>query len=196
MTEKPELKETPAEVPTETQPTLYKKELIIGAAVVVAVLAIIAGIIFFIANSGPKVDYPPVVACDAFTNLEAQELLGNSAFKSADDPAVIAGDFATSRCGYTDGTSNTESMIVAAVILRAGINDDGIEQNKTEFVSGIPDLGVEIIKDLGDNAYFNQLNGQLNVLKGRNWYIFSYGNGATPEENIIENAVALAHKVI
>jgi len=196
MTEKLDLNEPATEAPIDTQPTSYKKELIIGGAVVLAVIAIIAAIIFFVANSGPKVDYPPVVACDTLTSLEAQELLGNSAFNSADDPAVISGDLATSRCGYTDGTNNTETMIVAAVILRAGINDKGVEQNKTEFAQGTPTQGVEIVKDLGDSAYFNRVNGQLNVLKGRNWFIFSYGNGSAPEENTVEDTVKLAEKVI
>jgi len=187
--------ETP-ETSKEDQPTSYKKELIIGAVVVFAVIAIIAAIVFAIANSGPKVDYPPTVACDTLTSLEAQELLGNSAFNSADDPAVISGDLATSRCGYTDGTNNTETMIVAAVILRAGINDKGVEQNKTEFAQGTPTQGVEVVKDLGDSAYYNQLNGQLNVLKDKNWYIFSYGVGSTPEANIVEDTVKLAEKVL
>lgn len=187
--------ETP-ETSKEDQPTSYKKELIIGAVAVFAVIAIIAAIVFAIANSGPKVDYPPTVACDTLTSLEAQELLGNSAFNSADDPAVISGDLATSRCGYTDGTNNTETMIVAAVILRAGINDKGVEQNKTEFAQGTPTQGVEVVKDLGDSAYYNQLNGQLNVLKDKNWYIFSYGVGSTPEANIVEDTVKLAEKVL
>jgi len=187
--------ETP-ETPTEDQPTSYKKELIIGAVVVFAAIAIIAAIVFAIANSGPKVDYPPTVACDTLSSLEAQELLGNSAFNSADDPAVISGDLATSRCGYTDGSADTNTMIVAAVILRAGINDEGVEQNKTEFAQGTPTQGVEVVKDLGDSAYYNQVNGQLNVLKDKNWYIFSYGQGSAPENNKIEDVVALAHKVI
>ena len=187
--------ETP-ETSKEDQPTSYKKELIIGAVVVFAVIAIIAAIVFAIANSGPKVDYPPTVACDTLTSLEAQELLGNSAFNSADDPAVISGDLATSRCGYTDGTNNTETMIVAAVILRAGINDKGVEQNKTEFAQGTPTQGVEIVNDLGDSAYYNQVNGQLNVLKDKNWFIFSYGVGSTPEANIVEDTVKLAEKVL
>jgi len=184
------------ETPIEDQPTSYKKELIIGAVAVFAVIAIIAAIVFAIANSGPKVDYPPTVACNTLTSLEAQELLGNSAFNSADDPAVISGDLATSRCGYTDGTNNTETMIVAAVILRAGINDKGVEQNKTEFAQGTPTQGVEVVKDLGDSAYYNQVNGQLNVLKDKNWYIFSYGVGSTPEANIVEDTVKLAEKVL
>ena len=184
------------EIQTEDQPTSYKKELIIGAVVVLAVIAIIAAIVFAIANSGPKVDYPPTVACDTLTSLEAQELLGNSAFNSADDPAVISGDLATSRCGYTDGSADTNTMIVAAVILRAGINDKGVEQNKTEFTQGTPTQGVEIVKDLGDSAYYNQVNGQLNVLKDKNWYIFSYGVGSNPEANLVEEAVKLAEKVL
>lgn len=40
------------------------------------------------------------------------------------------------------------------------------------------------------------MNGQLNVLKGSNWFIVSNGLGAAPEANIVQDAVKLAEKVL
>lgn len=192
MTENTEPKDTEI----ETQTTSYKKELIIGASVVVAILAIAAVVALFIYDSTPKVDYQPAVACEAFSGAEAQELLGSAAFNSNSNDPVLSGDTATSRCGYTDGNSDTQKMLVAAVIVRSGINDKGVAQNKTEFAKGTPTQTVEIVKDLGDSAYFNQINGQLNVLKGRDWFIVSNGLGAAPEANTVQDAVKLAEKVL
>jgi hypothetical protein len=87
-------------------------------------------------------------------------------------------------------------MIVAAMTVRSGINDKGVEQNKTEFSVGRPHKNIEIVKDLGDNAYFNQTLGQLNILDGRKWIILSYGVGSAPEANTVDKAVELAHKII
>lgn len=179
-----------------TEPTSYKKELIIGAAVVLAVLAIVAAIVLFIYNSTPKVVYQPAVACETVTSVEAKELLGDAAFNTNTNDPVLSGNTATSRCGYASGTANTETMLVAAVIVRSGINDTGVQQNKTEFANGTPTQAVEIINDLGDSAYFNQSNGQLNVLKGRNWFILSNGLGSAPEVNSKEDVVKLAQKVL
>ena len=192
MTEKSD----PKEIETIAQATSYKKELIIGAAVVVGLLAIVAIIALFIYNSTPKVVYKPTSACSTFTPAEAQVLLGASAFNANTNEPVLSGNTTTSRCGYTDGNSDTTKMIVAAIIVRSGINDKGVEQNKTEFVRGTPTQAVEVVKDIGDSAYFNQANGQLNVLKGRNWFILSYGLGSAPEANTVEDATKLAQKVL
>jgi len=182
--------------PEATEPTSYKKELIIGTIVVVAVIGIIAAIWLQIYNSTPKIDYQPTAACSTFTDAEAQELLGKSAFNTTSDNPIQSVNTATSRCGYADGNSDTEKIIVAAIIMRSGLNDKGVEQNKTEFAKGTPTQGFEVVKDLGDSAYFNQSNGQLNVLDGRNWFIFSYGIGSTPETNSVEDAVKFAQKVL
>ena len=179
-----------------TEPTSYKKELIIGAAVVLAVLVIVGAIALFIYNSTPKVVYQPAIACDTFTVAEAKEVLGDGTLSTNNNEPVVSGNTATSRCGYTDGNSNTDSMLVAAIIVRSGINDTGVQQNKTEFANGTPAQAVEIIKDLGDSAYFNQTNGQLNILKGRNWFILSNGLGSAPEANNVEDAVKLAQAVL
>ena len=184
------------EVTEMTEPKSYKKELIIGAAVVVGFLAIIGIIALAIYSSIPKVVYQPAKACELFTQLEAQELIGNSAFNTNADAPVLSGNLAVSKCGYADGNPDKEKVIIAAINVRSGINDKGVDQNISEFKSGIPSQGVEEVKDLGDKAYFNLAAGQLNVLNGRDWIIFSYGVGSAPQENTVENAVLLAKKVV
>jgi hypothetical protein len=173
-----------------------KKELIIGTVVIVAFVALVTAIALSVYNSIPKVVYQPASACDLLTPAEAKELLGAKTLQSDAKPPVLSGDTGTSRCGYADGNPDKDSMIIAAIMVRSGINDKGVQQNKTEFAAGKPSENVEDVKDLGDSAYFNQKLGQLNVLNGREWIILSYGVGATPEANTVEQVVELAHKVV
>ncbi len=173
-----------------------RNELIIGMAIVAGVAVLIAAITYTVYSSTPKVVYQPAKACDLLTSAEAKELLGGKAIDSSAKNPVVSGNTATSQCGYTDGNPDTENMIVAAVVVRSGVNDDGVQQNKTEFVNGKPTDNVEAVKDLGEDAYFNQKLGQLNVLNGREWIILSYGLGSAPEANTIDKAVELAYKVL
>lgn len=184
------------ETPSEADAVAYKKELLIGGIVIVVVIALIAVITLLIHNSGPKIDYQPPVACELLTLDEAKELMGNSALGSAVTAPVISGDISTSKCGYTDGNSNTANLVVAAINVRSGINDKGVEQNKTDFANGTPTENIMTVNDLGDKAYFNQTNGQLNVLDGHNWILISYGPGDDALANTLEDAVTLAKKVL
>ena len=181
---------------TETETTSYNKELIIGGAVVVGIIAIVAAISLAIYNSNPKVVFQPASACELFTQSEAQELLGGTAFNTISEKPVLSKNVSTSKCGYADGNADKEKVVIAAINVRSGINDAGVEQNKTEFSAGTPTRGVEEVKDLGDKAYFNVAAGQLNVLNGRDWIIFSYGVGSDPQGNTVEDAVKLAQKVV
>jgi len=194
MTKNTEIEQS--EVTEVAESKSYKKELIIGAAVVVGSLAVIGVIALAIYSSIPKVVYQPATACALFTQAEAQELLGDSTFNTNSDAPVISKNFGSSKCGYADGNPDKEKVVVAAINIRSGINDNGVQQNKSDFTNGMPTQGVEEVKDLGDKAYFNFSVGQLNVLNGRDWIIFSYGVGSTPQENTVENAVMLAKKVV
>ncbi len=179
-----------------TQDKSKKTDLILGIIVAVVIIVLIAVVGLFIYNSQPKIVYQPANACEVFTNAEARELLGESTLASnAKDPSV-AGNLATSNCGYTDGNPNLDNMVVAAVIIRSGINDEGVEQNKREFSAGRPTENVEIVEEIGDSAYFNQSLGQLNVLKGRDWYILSLGIGSAPEVNSVEDATRFASTIL
>lgn len=173
-----------------------KSDTIIGAAVVAIIIALIISIIAFIQNNTPKVVYQPTDACKLFSLEKAKGTLGGRTLKSGYTAPTQNENTATSKCGYTDGNPATENLIVAAIIVRSGINENGVEQNRSEFVSGRPDQNVEIINELGDSAYYNQANGQLNILHGRDWIILSYGVGSNPETNTVEKSVELAQKIL
>lgn len=172
---------------------------IVAAAIVSAIIfiAIIIAVVALLTQlNRPNIVYQPAKACDLLTATEATELLGPKTIPSNSSDVVISDDTGVSKCGYTDGNTDINSMIVAAIIVRSAINDNGVQQNKTEFAAGTPKTNVEAIKGIGDRAYFNQVSGQLNVLDDKNWIVISYGVGNSPETNTVEKAVELARKVV
>jgi hypothetical protein len=174
----------------------HKREFIVGGGMLAAAALIALLVGLFIFNNPIKVIYQPAKACDMLTPAKAQDLLGNKVISVDTNAPVIDGDVATSKCSYTDSNPVQNQMIVAAIAVRSGINDKGVAQNKNDFAAKKPTTGTEPVNNLGDSAYFDQTLGQLNVLKGRNWIIFSYGVGASPEANTLEKALNLAHKVL
>ncbi len=173
----------------------HKNEFSLGAAGLGLVAIIAIGVIAFINFGKPNIVYQPVVACELFNTAEARELLGKNTLNSSSDEPVLMSDLGTSRCGYTDGNPDTDNMVVAAIVVRSGINDTGVEKNKREFTQGKPARAKQI-NDVGDAAYFNETNGQLNILHGRDWIILSYGVGSEPRANTEQDALKLAAKVI
>lgn len=173
-----------------------KKEIIIGAVVLALAAAAVTAIVYFVSNSGVKIVYQPTKACDLLTLSEVKELIGDKAINSGMTEPVLATNTATSKCGYTDGNPDTTSLIVAAILVRSGINDKGVEQNKTEFVSGRPKENVQVVENVGEQAYFNEARGQLNILDGRNWIVVSYGPGTAQNANTLEDALKLAEKLV
>jgi len=176
--------------------TTYKKQILTTGIVLLVLAAITTGIIFLVKNSGTKIVYQPANACDLLTPDEARDLLGNKSIHSGVETPVLQGNTATSKCGYTDGNPDMNSAIVAAIVVRSGVNDKGVTQNQKEFDAGRPTKNVEDVQRVGDKAYFNRDNGQLNVLKGHEWILFSYGVGASPSTNTLDDALKLADKVL
>jgi len=176
----------------------HKKQFSIGAYIAGAVIVVVLAIVMVVSNLSKPITimYQPAVACTLFTLDEAKELLGEKAVLGSTGDSTLSGNLSTSSCGYTDGNPGEESMVVAAVIIRSGINDAGVAQNSSEFANGKPTANVQDVANVGDSAYFNEALGQLNVLYGRNWYIFSFGVGSTPEANSLEETKKLASKVL
>lgn len=173
-----------------------KEASAIAAAAIVAVVLLVVVLFLAVQSNAPKIVYMPTAACELFTSDEATMLLGDRAFNSSDKQPVISKNTAVSNCGYTDGNPDKNTMLVAAITVRAGINDEGVQQNKTEFSAGRPTDNIEIVKNLGDSAYFNEKVGQLNILDGRNWIILSYGQGSAPEQNTLKKTTELAQLVV
>jgi hypothetical protein len=173
-----------------------RSELFVGVAIIAVLGAIVAVIVIAVQLSGPKIDYQPFKACDLLTPAEAHSLLGDKVISTDSNDPTIVGNMASSKCGYTDENSNQDEMMLAAVAVRSGINDTGVAQNKTDFTNAKTTSAGESVTGIGDSAFFNKTNGQLNVLKGHQWYIISYGVGAAPEANTIDKALVLARKVV
>lgn len=126
-----------------------------------------------------------VVACDILTEATAKNILGDAAAKG-DLPAgsqVSTKDLSVSSCIYTAKIdpaaavriSNTKGV---SVLVRAAKTNSGAASNKAQFGSAKP-AGVQDVAGIGDAAFFNPQYGQLNVLKGGNWYILSNYSGST-----------------
>lgn len=175
----------------------HKKEFTIGTTVVVIIAFILFGLALYSYNTAqPKIIYEPARACDLLTLDEAKSLLGDQTINGVATNPVQAGNLTISKCGYSDGLPDTENAVVAAVVVRSGINDAGIEQNKTDFATGKPATGVQDVKGVGDDAYFNAATGQLNILKESTWVIVSYGAGSSPADNSVDKDIELAKKVL
>lgn len=174
----------------------HKIEFITATSILVALVVIGGAITLYVRATTPNVVYQPAKACDLFNFAEAKELLGEKLLTTTTQSPVISDDTAVSKCGYTDGNPDMNNATVAAIVVRSGINDEGVAQNKKEFAAGKPSQNVEAVKDLGDDAYFNQELGQLNILNDKRWIIISYGTGAAPQANTVDKAIILAKKVL
>jgi hypothetical protein len=173
--------------------TEHKKESIVTGIVIIFVALIIGT---FIYNTEPHYQYQPADACSIFTSLKAEDLLGNNVIDLGTNSPVVTGDTATSQCSYTDTNPDKTKMVEAAIAIRSAVDDKGILKNKTDFASSKPKMNVENVTGLGSSAYFNETLGQLNILEGRNWYILSFGVGASPQDNTLAKDTTLAHKVL
>jgi len=176
----------------------HKTEAVIIAAAVL-ILALLTAVFLY---NLPKpvvvnVKYKATNACTLFTPDKAESLLGDHVISHGDTKPVLSGkNIAISKCGYTDTNPDQNQMRVAAVAIRSAINDEGVQQNKTEFATAKSVPTVQAVDNLGDSAFFDPQLGQLDILDGRMWIIVSYGAGATPQDNTLDNALTLAHKIM
>jgi len=178
---------------TKTYITTHKRDSIISLVLILIIAGLVA---LFIYNNLSRIVYQPTDACDMLTPAKAQDLLGEKVISLDTKGAVISGDVATSKCSYTDENPNKDNMVVAAIAVRSGINDKGVQQNKADFATSRANGTVEDVKNLGDSAYFNPVRGQLNILDDKRWIIISYGIGAAPEANTLDKAIELANVVL
>lgn len=173
---------------------VQRSDVFIGIGVVAGLVAIIGIGMLISSLNGPRIVYQPIKACDLFTPAKAQSLLGEKINGVDKNEPQISGNFAVSKCGYSD--LNSAYMMVAAVTVRTGINDKGTAQNTSDFAKSKKAYATEQVSTIGNSAFFNGTSGQLNVLKDGNWYIFSYGLGSAPEQNTLDKSLELAHKIL
>jgi hypothetical protein len=119
-------------------------------------------------------------ACDIFTLADAKKVLGNNAVKSSNSsPDLSTQNIKASECNYTQTatpqpTASGASTLTASLGLRAATNSAGQTSLKSAFASN-KHADAQTVSGYGDSAYWDPLYGQLNVLKGSNWYQLGIG---------------------
>lgn len=136
-----------------------------------------------------------VKACDVLTEKVAKEILGEGAKKS--DLATgdtSSDDINVSNCIYSaeidPGAIKATNLKGVSILARSAKTSTGAESNKAVFDEQKPS-GVTDVDGIGDDAYFNPEFGQLNVLKGNNWYIVTNYVGS-PTKASLEDDKTLA----
>lgn len=174
----------------------HKKDISIAAPIVLFLVLLVGIVVYATVRNMPNIVYQPLDACKLFTPKEAQDLLGDKVIGVDSKGIKIAGNLGTSKCSYTDGNADTTQLLVAAVAVQSGINDEGVAQVTKTFTAKKRGATMQEVKELGKSAFFDPTVGQLNVLNGKQWYILSYGVGQTPEMNTLEKSLELAAVVL
>lgn len=181
----------------DTIKTFYRdhKKGVSIALLVLAALLVASLIALFIYNApkpAQKVSYKysPINACNLLTMRDAHTLLGKDVIGSPVSDPNVSSDIATSNCSYTDENNNQAAMKVVALAVLSAVDDTGIQTVKDEFAA--KKSGAITVADLGDDAYFDQSLGQLNILKDKAMLRISYGVGAAPQNNTLEDVTTVA----
>ena len=168
---------------------------IVGGAIVIGGI----GVIIYFTNNGANVKntadksttevktgdkaLASVNACDILTEEIAKNIIGDTAERgNIETTQAATKDVTVSDCVYTakidpNGKIGISNKNGVNVLVRAAISSDGAKTNKDQFGDMRP-TGVQNVSGLGDSAYYAPEYGQLNVLKGNNWYIVTSYSGA------------------
>jgi hypothetical protein len=129
-----------------------------------------------------------VEACTAFTQADAEAVLGAGSKAGTNTGDTNTDDISVSTCSYT-GPNST----VASLLARSAKTVDGASSNMTQFAS-LPSTAVSV-SGYGDKAYWDSTYGQLNILRNNNWYILSAG-AVKPADKSIDVAKKMADQII
>lgn len=143
-----------------------------------------------------------VDACDVLTETAAKQVLGDVVKKGETaGHAASSDDLSVSNCSYDHKTVTTgpalaqaQSADVVGVLARAAKTKAGADSNKGQFTTAKP-AGVQDVSGYGDKAFWNPQYGQLNILKGNNWYIISHYTGLNATKGTLEQAKQLADAI-
>lgn len=179
--------------------------------VLVAVLVVAAGATGYLVTKHFVVKKQPaaaafstriVDACTVLTQATAEELLGPTAKKgdTAGFNLTPKGDnMNISNCTYSvntniAGATDTTKITSLSVLASSAKTSVGAESNKAQFGASKP-AGADTVTGLGDGAFWDQKVGQLNILKGNNWYILSRGSGPVTDRKL-DDAKKFANEIV
>ena len=141
-----------------------------------------------------------VSACELFSIDDARQVLGESAEKPEDLAGADASsdDMEVTQCLYEvppAEAGSADEQKQASLLARSAKTDSGARSNEEVFSGAAKPANVEDVSGYGDAAFWNPEFGQLNILKGSNWYILQVG-GSVPSERTLDEAKQLADVLI
>jgi uncharacterized protein (UPF0333 family) len=120
-------------------------------------------------------------ACDilhpklASTILDSENITPDETNKTA--PVEANGTIVTN-CAYTFNSQKTVSLLV-----RTATTEEGSAHDKVLFGPQRP-VNSQDVPEYGDTAFWSADYGQLNILKGKTWYVLTYGPQLASERNL------------
>ncbi len=140
-----------------------------------------------------------VDACDVLTEAAAKQVIGAGAEKGDTSAGnVSTDDVSVTNCVYTYKAVTTgpildqlASVDHAGLLVRSAKTKTGAESNKTPFTTAKP-AAAQDVSGYGEAAYYNPAMGQLNILKGGNWYILSKYKGTSGTSTSLTELKTLA----
>ena len=116
-------------------------------------------------------------ACKIFTLADAKQVLGDNVKGGSNPVDSSSDDLSVSTCTYTQDTGSNvpvSSSKSATLLVRSPKTGAGITSNQNQF-GYLKPADSQHVAGYGDNAYWDQQYGQLNILKHNTWYIVSNG---------------------
>ncbi len=176
-------------------PKAPRTRLYIGIGIVLA--GLLVGL-FIYNNQSKRIDivYQPASACTLLTKAIAQEFLGKEVLGGSGDQEIGDTGTATSDCSYTDNNEDKNAMKAIVIKVRSGYDDTGVAQNKSDFAAHKAANDVQGVASVGQQAFYNNTNRQLNVLTKTSWIIVSYTAGGTPTDDSLDKTTAIAKSML
>lgn len=129
-----------------------------------------------------------VDGCTILTETIAKQFLGDTATKAdTATPMIYSPDIDISDCSYTTDTG------AISLTVKSAKSENGAISNESMFGSNKPG-DVTAVQKIGDKAYYNPKTGQINILKGSNWYILA-STGKSAEKASLDEVRRLAEQL-
>lgn len=158
-------------------------------------VAVLIGLFAYNLPKSPKMVYQPLKACELLTPDKAIDLLGGGkVINTEKNTPVVTENTAVSQCSYSN-TSQTDMKIVALAVMSA-INDEGVQKVKSDFAERQRNRDTTPVTGIGEEAYFDNSTGQLNVLLSKQWATISYGSANDPISHTVNESLPVAHKIL
>ena len=181
------------------------KNLIIGSAVAVVVIAAGTGTYFALNNKSSEGSsqesksvktekkLTAIKACELLTLAEAKQLMGESATEGSNTGPTSSNDINVDTCSYINNATSVPSIRTITVMARSALTNDGLGSNKEAFdTGGAANQNDAIAVDgYGEKAYWDPTTHQLAILDGNTWIGIVYG-GTNPANNTLDDAKKVA----